>query len=173
MILPRRSKPIGVYGGVSTLYSVRLRGVAHLLQTIIEPFTNRDADLSRAVARPISKAIGVTADKYEDRTDASVLENLSVRIVPPRGRSLRIDYEVVDAAKFTQAFGEGVKVHFESARPKGMPGLLVQGALDGTVTYSIVMNDFPTVAKLVVPVPAPDISLALISRCGQQIDPLA
>ncbi|KAH4596602.1 hypothetical protein HBI18_205570 [Parastagonospora nodorum] len=127
---------------------------------LIEPFTDRDADLSRAVARPISKAIGVTADKYEDRTDAPVLTNLSVKIVRPRGRSLRIDYEVVDAAKFTHAFGEGVKVRFVSARPKDMPGLLVQGALDGTVTYSIVMNDFPTVAKLVVPVPAPDISLA-------------
>ncbi|KAH6059385.1 hypothetical protein HBI66_204000 [Parastagonospora nodorum] len=35
MILSRRSKPIGVYGGVSTLYLVRLRGGAHLLQTII------------------------------------------------------------------------------------------------------------------------------------------
>ncbi|QRD03665.1 hypothetical protein JI435_160400, partial [Parastagonospora nodorum SN15] len=33
--LSRRSKLIGVYGGVSTLYSVRLRGGAHLLQTII------------------------------------------------------------------------------------------------------------------------------------------
>ncbi|KAH3964701.1 hypothetical protein HBI56_172500 [Parastagonospora nodorum] len=132
--------------------------LCHLLIFTLQQ--GKDADLSRAVARPISKAIGVTADKYEDRTDAPVLTNLSVKIVRPRGRSLRIDYEVVDAAKFTHAFGEGVKVRFVSARPKDMPGLLVQGALDGTVTYSIVMNDFPTVAKLVVPVPAPDISLA-------------
>ncbi|KAH4355625.1 hypothetical protein HBI26_226530 [Parastagonospora nodorum] len=32
--LSRRSKPIGVYGGVSTLYSVRLRGGAHLLPPV-------------------------------------------------------------------------------------------------------------------------------------------
>jgi hypothetical protein len=140
---------------------------------LIEPFTNRDAGLSRAVARPISKAIGVATDKYEDRTDAPVLANLSVKIVHPGGRYLRIDYKVVDAAKFTKAFGESVKVHFVSARPKDMPGRLAQGALDGTVTCSVVMDDFPTVAKLVVSEPAPDISLALISRRGQQIHPLA
>jgi len=147
------------------------KGVSDSL--LMEPFTNGDAALGEAGARPESKAIGVTADKYEDRTDAFMLANLGVKLVRPGGRYLRIDYKVVDAAKFTKAFGEGAKVHFVSARPKDMPGLLAQGALDGAITYSVVMDDFPTVAKLVVSVPAPDISLALISRRGQQIDPLA
>jgi hypothetical protein len=37
--LSRRSKPIGVYGGISALYLVRLRGSAHLLQAIIPVMT--------------------------------------------------------------------------------------------------------------------------------------
>jgi phosphoribosylaminoimidazole-succinocarboxamide synthase len=132
-----------------------------------------DAVLAQAVTPPGSKAIGVTAEKYEDRTDDFMLTYLGVKLVRPEGRSLRVAYQVVDTAKFAKAFGEGVSVHFVSARPKDMPGLLTQGTLDGTVTYSVVMDNFPTVAQPVVSVPQPDISLALISRRGQQIDPRA
>ncbi|KAH6639097.1 hypothetical protein C7974DRAFT_330124 [Boeremia exigua] len=132
-----------------------------------------DAMLAQAVSPPGSKAIGVTAEKYEDRTDDFMLTCLGVKLVRPTGRSLRVNYEIVDAAKFAKAFGEGVSVHFVCARPKDMPGLLTQGALDGTVTYSVVMDNFPTVARPVVSAPQPDISLALIGRRGQHIDPRA
>jgi hypothetical protein len=140
-------------------------------------FTKADADADappvRAATRPGSKAIGVTADKYRDRTDEFMLIHLGVKLLRPEGRYLRVDYEIVDAAKFATAFGEGVSVHFVSARPKDMPGLIGQGTLDGTVTYNVVMDDFPTVAQLVTSLPATDISLALISRRGQKVDPQA
>jgi hypothetical protein len=133
-----------------------------------------DAALARAVTSPPgTKAIGVTALKYEDQTDQFALHQFGVKLFRPEGRSLRLNYEVVDQAKFAKAFGEGVKVHFVSARPKDMPGLLAQGNLDGAVAYSAVMDNFPTVARLVASEPATDVSLALISRRGQQIDPRA
>ncbi|KAJ5494870.1 hypothetical protein N7463_010957 [Penicillium fimorum] len=86
--------------------------------------------------------------------DVFALAELGVKLVHPEGRCLRVDHEIVDAAK-----------------PKDIPGLLTQGMLDGTVTYSSVMDNFPTVARLVAFAPDTDISLALIGRCGQQIDP--
>ncbi|KAL7940309.1 hypothetical protein V8C42DRAFT_363194 [Trichoderma barbatum] len=132
-----------------------------------------NAVLARAVTPPDSKAIGVTADKYADKTDDFMLTQLGVKLVRPEGRCLRIDYEIVDAAKFAKAFGEGVSVHFVPTRPKDMPGLLAQGMLDGTVTYSSVMDNFPTAARLVASAPDTDISVALIGRRGQQIDPSA
>ncbi|KAH7345796.1 hypothetical protein BKA66DRAFT_434082 [Pyrenochaeta sp. MPI-SDFR-AT-0127] len=138
-------------------------------------FTDADADavLAQSVTPPGSRAIGVTADKYEKRTDEFMLTQLGVKLLRPEGRCLRLDYEVVDAAQFARAFGEGRRVHFVSVRPKDMPGLLAQGTLDGTVTYSVIMDSYPTVAQLVVSAPATDVSLALISRRGQRIDPRA
>lgn len=135
--------------------------------------TDADVVLARPATPPGSKAIGVTANKYADKTDVFALAVLGVRLVRPEGRCLRVDYEIVDAAKFAKAFGEGESVHFVPTRPKDMPGLLAQGMLDGTVTYSSVMDNFPTVARLVAYAPDTDISLALISRRGQQIDPRA
>ncbi|OAQ60401.1 ATP phosphoribosyltransferase domain-containing protein [Purpureocillium lilacinum] len=130
-----------------------------------------DAALARAATLPGSQAIGVTVNKYTDKTDEFTLEQLGVKLVRPEGRCLRVDYEIVDAAKFAKVFGEGVSVHFVLTRPKDMPGLLAQGMLDGAVTYSSVMDNFPTVARLVASAPDTDISLALIGRRGQQIDP--
>jgi phosphoribosylaminoimidazole-succinocarboxamide synthase len=135
--------------------------------------TDADAVLARPATPSGSKAIGVTAKKYADKTDDFALAELGVKLVRPEGRCLRVDYEIVDAAKFAKAFGEGVSVHFLPTRPKDMPGLLAQGMLDGTVTYSSVMDNFPTVARLVASAQDTDISLALISRRGQQIDPRA
>ncbi|KAI1827148.1 hypothetical protein F4861DRAFT_494201 [Xylaria intraflava] len=129
-----------------------------------------DAVLARPATPPGSKAIGVTVNKYADKTDDFTLAQLGVKLIRPEGRCLRVDYEIVDAAKFAKAFGEGVSVHFVPTRPKDMPGLLAQGMLDGTVTYSSVMDNFPTVARLVAAAPDTDISLALIGRRGQQID---
>ncbi|KAL3428710.1 hypothetical protein BDV09DRAFT_201325 [Aspergillus tetrazonus] len=141
----------------------------------VSALTDVDADavLARPATRPGSKAIGVTANKYADKTDLFALEELGVRLIRPEGRCLRVDYEIVDAAKFAKAFGDGVSVHFVPTRPKDMPGLLAQGMLDGTVTYSSVMDNFPTVARLVASAPDTDISLALIGRRGQRIDPRA
>jgi hypothetical protein len=163
------SKEAGVMVRLVNTYARR----AGLPPVQVSALTDADADavLARAVTPPGSKAIGVTVDKYEDRTDAFMLTHLGVKLLRGENRCLRLDYEIADAAKFAKAFGEGVKVHFVSARPKDMPGLLAQGTLDGTVTYSVVMDNFPTVARLVVSVPETDISLALISRRGQQIDP--
>ncbi len=130
-----------------------------------------DAVLARPATPPGSKAIGVTANKYADKTEVFALATLGVKLLRPEGRCLRIGYEVVDAAKFAAAFGEGVRVHFVPTRPKDMPGLLAQGMLDGAVTYSSVMDNFPTVARLVASAPDAGISLALIARRGQHIDP--
>ena len=143
----------------------------------VSELTDADADavLARPATPPGSKAIGVTANKYADKTDDFALAELGVRIVRPEGRCLRVEYEIVDAAKFAKAFGEGVSVHLVPTRPKDIPGLLAQGMLDGAVTYSSVMDNFPTVARLVTSVPDADISLALIGRRGQtqHIDPRA
>ncbi|CAI7614370.1 unnamed protein product [Penicillium palitans] len=133
--------------------------------------TDADAVLVRRATPPSSKAIGVTANKYADKTDVFMLAELGVKLVRPEGRCLRVDYEIVDVVKFTKAFGEGVSVHFTPTRPKDIPGLLAQGMLNGTVTYSSVMDNFPTVAWLVSSAPDTDISLALIARRGQKIDP--
>ncbi|KAI9146801.1 ATP phosphoribosyltransferase domain-containing protein [Paramyrothecium foliicola] len=135
------------------------------------PDAAMDVGLQRAVIPPGSKAIGLTLNKYADKTDNFALVQLGVKLIRPKGRRLRIYYEVIDAAKFAKAFGEAMSVHFVPTRPKDMPGLLAQGMLDGAITYSSVMDNFPTGARLVASVPDTDISLALISRRGQQIDP--
>jgi len=51
-----------------------------------------------------------------------------------------------------------------------MPGLLAQGTLDSTVTCSSVMDNFPTMARLVASAPGTNISLALVGRRGLQIN---
>lgn len=129
--------------------------------------------LARVITPPGTMAVGVTANKYADKTDQFTLTQFGIRLIRPEGRCLRLEYELVDAAKFTKAFGEGVSVHFVPTKPKDMPGLLARGTLDAAVTYSSVMDNFPTVARLVASVPDPDISLALIARRSQQIDPSA
>ncbi|KAG9252267.1 uncharacterized protein F5Z01DRAFT_682750 [Emericellopsis atlantica] len=141
----------------------------------VSTLTDEDADgvLARPATPPGSKAIGVTANKYADKTDVFALAELGVKLIRPEGRCLRVSYEIVDAVQFARAFGEGVCVHFVPTRPKDMPGLLAQGMLDGAVTYSSVMDNFATVARLVASTPDTDISLALICRRGQQIDPRA
>ncbi|KAJ7751978.1 hypothetical protein B0H16DRAFT_1546970 [Mycena metata] len=133
-------------------------------------FGDKDTELPRAHTPPGSKAIGVTASKYADKTDKFALEHLGVKLDRPIGRCLRLKHEVVDPAKFARAFGEGVRVHFVPTKPKDIPGLLAQGTLDGAVTYNSVMDNFPTVARLVAATPDPDIYLALISRRGARID---
>lgn len=145
----------------------------------VRAFSNADADgdvdavLARAVTPPGSMAIGVTASKYKDKTDHFALAHLGIKLIRPEGRCLRVDYKIVDTAKFAKAFGERVHVHFVSAKPKDMPGLLAQGTLDMAVTYSSVMDNFPTVTHLVASAPDTDIKLALIRRRGQQINPRA
>jgi ATP phosphoribosyltransferase len=100
-----------------------------------------------------------------------MLTHLGVKLVHSEGRSLRVDHEVVDAAKFARVFGDGMNVHFVSTRLKDMPGLIAQGTLDGTVLYSVVMDNFPTASRLIVSVLQTDISLAPIRRRGgEQID---
>lgn len=152
-------------------------GRTELPGTQISALTGADADadavLARAVTPPGYKAIGVTATKYADQTDKFMLAQLGVQLIRPEGRCLRVDYKIVDAAKFAKAFGEGVNVYFVPTKPKDMPGLLAQGTLDGTVTYSSVIDNFPTVARLVASTPDTSVSLALIGRRGQQIDPRA
>ncbi|EGX93066.1 hypothetical protein CCM_04438 [Cordyceps militaris CM01] len=139
----------------------------------VSALSDADAEtiLGRTATPPGSKAIGVTANKYADKTDEFALAELGIKLLRPTGRCLRITYELVDQAKYTKAFGAGVTVHFVPTRPKDMPGLLAQGMLDGAVTYSSVMDNFPTVARLVASTPDADISLALIRRRGQAIDP--
>ncbi|KDN68887.1 hypothetical protein CSUB01_11458 [Colletotrichum sublineola] len=136
-------------------------GAAHSMSTRwlppqVSALTDADADavLVRPVTPPGSKAIDVTANKYADKTDEFTLARLGVKLVRREGRCLRVDYEIVDAGKFAKAFCEGVSVHFVPTRPKDMPGLLAQGILDGTVTNSSVMENFPTVARLIASVPA-------------------
>ncbi|PVH94005.1 hypothetical protein DM02DRAFT_694274 [Periconia macrospinosa] len=116
-------------------------------------------------------SIGVTANKYADKTDHFTLTRLGVQLVRPEGRCLRLGYDIIDPAKFTKAFGEGMSVHFVPTRPKDMPGLIAQGTLDGAVTYSSVMDNFPTVARLAASVPDMDLELALIARDAGAIDP--
>ena len=153
---------------------------AHARQVGLPPaevssLTDKSVDVDAVLARPAipsgSKAIGVTAKKYADKTDDFLLAGLGVKLVRSEKRCLRLSYEIVDKAKFVKAFGEGVSVYFLPTRPKDMPGLLQRGLLDGAVTYSTVMDNLPSVARLVTSAPDKEISLALISRRGEKIDP--
>jgi ATP phosphoribosyltransferase len=62
------------------------------------------------------------------------------------------------------------KLSFVGVRPKDMPTLLTTEKINAAVTYNTVMDNFPTVSKLVISIPDNDLRLALIHRAGESVN---
>ena len=116
--------------------------------------------------------IAITPSKYCNKTDTFAEEQLGVRI--DRGesnsRNLKVNYKVINYGKYSRYFGDKNLI-FVTSRPKDMPFLIAFGRIDGALTYNTVVENNPQVYKKVLEVPDETISLALIKRKGDIIDP--
>lgn len=115
--------------------------------------------------------IGITGNKYSKKTDDFIKDILGIRLIRPNGRDMKIDYEVVDFDKVKEAgIPSDRLLSFVGVRPKDMPTLLTTGKINAAVTYNTVMENFPTVSKLVTSIPDYDLRLALIHRNDEEIN---
>jgi phosphoribosylformimino-5-aminoimidazole carboxamide ribonucleotide (ProFAR) isomerase/phosphoribosyl-ATP pyrophosphohydrolase/broad-specificity NMP kinase len=113
--------------------------------------------------------IAVTPDKYSNKTDGFLLEKLGVEIVRPKGRDLKVNYNITDHEKYDKVFKDKELV-LVGTRPKDIPWLISFGTIDGAVTYNTVMDNHPKVCNLIIDMPDNTLSLALIKRKGDVID---
>lgn len=88
-------------------------------------------------------AIGITGNKYYHKTDAYILNQLGIKIIRATGRKLMINYEIIDAEKYKNAFNK--PVIFIPMRPKDMPYQCANGNLDGFITYNSVFDNAPNI----------------------------
>lgn len=117
--------------------------------------------------------IAIAADKYCDKTDTYICENLGIVVErPPKGsRSCKLVGKIVDMQKFHNVFGTLYdKVAFVGSRPKDMSFLLSRGRVDACVTYNATMLNFPSVSLPPVAEKVVDnLSLCLVARKGDWI----
>lgn len=115
-----------------------------------------------------SYTIGITANKYTDKSDNFATSHLGILITRPSGRSYKYSYEIVDLQLYTKYFGRR-NVTFFPVRPKDMPGALRNGTLDFAITSQTVMDESPSLPAVTSLVDF-DLQVALISRANARID---
>lgn len=120
-------------------------------------------------AEPTSVVVGITAAKYEGKTDRFCESRLGFRPVRGTGRSLSLTYEVVNPELFREVFG-GRTVGLMAARPKNLPFLMSSGRIDYCVSYNTVFVNQPGAWTEEMSEPDSDLILALICREGEEID---
>ena len=113
--------------------------------------------------------LAVTSAKYADKTDRFIKEHLGVQLIRGKGRSMKLDYKIVDSRLYEKYFGS-FQLVFVGARPKDMPWLIAMNRIDGAVTYNTVISNYPKVYKTVLEAPDPDVRLALIKNEDRLVD---
>lgn len=113
--------------------------------------------------------IGITGAKYCPKTDQFIRDHLGINITRPQGRGLKIDYQIIDPAKYERYFD--APITFIPCRPKDMAAMMAKGEIQMVISYSTVLENQPHLWGEILVVPDPSIKLCLIRRQGQVIDP--
>jgi len=114
--------------------------------------------------------VGIMQKEYIKYPDEFAKEVLGLEIVRPKGRKLKITYNILDKAKYEKFFGEK-ELTLIPMRPKDMPTLMGLGALDFIISYDNIVNNNPVAYTKCVENPIKNICFALIKRKGEKIDP--
>ncbi len=112
--------------------------------------------------------IGITGAKYSDKTETFVEQELGFKLIRPTGRSMKIEYEIIDSIKYKKYFGEK-KLQITGIRPKDLPKLLGK-IFDFIITYETVIYNYPGQAIPLIEIIDKDICLALICRNDVALD---
>lgn len=115
--------------------------------------------------------IAITSSKYASKTEKYILDKLGVRLeAPTAARALTRDYTIVDEERYRMAFGEKT-ISFFLCKPKDIPYLVVEGVVDGAITYNTVMGRFNVKEcfKEQFPEVDNDLKLCLIKRAGERL----
>lgn len=115
--------------------------------------------------------IGITTGKYTDKTDRFAREHLGFEIIRYPSRNLLVKPKIIDEEKFSKFFGTSRKLSLFASKPKDMAWLLASKRVTHLITFETVVKNYPTVYSVVHQIIDPSISLALISRKGELIQP--
>jgi len=113
--------------------------------------------------------IGITGTKYFSKTDSFIEDILGIRIMRPKNRNLKINYDIIDITKFNKYF-KGKQLSFITCRPKDMTMMLANGQLKMVVTYSTVLKNQQRVYRIIKEVADNSLRLCLIKRKEQEIN---
>lgn len=117
--------------------------------------------------------MAIAADKYCEKTDTYMRDNLGIVVErPPKGsRSCRLIGRIEDMNKFQALFGAQYdQVSLVGSRPKDMSFLLSRGRVDTCVTYNATMLNFPAVSlPPLAEQHVPGLSVCLVARKGDEL----
>ena len=114
--------------------------------------------------------LGITDTKYFNKTDNFILNELGIKMLKTNtGRSYKIRYEISDIDKYSKYFKD-YEVYFLAMKPKDMPIMVTNSAIDGAITYNSVLSNLPEIFKQICKIVDPDIEMALIKRKKDNID---
>lgn len=115
-------------------------------------------------------SLGILNDKYFKSTDNFILEELGIRLLRSKvPRKLLIEHEIVDIEKYKKYFGTK-EVSFLPMKSKDMPWVIAFGAIDGCITYSPVMDNYPKVSTCVHKRIVNGLKISLIKKKEQIIN---
>lgn len=106
--------------------------------------------------------IGITGNKYSNKTDNFILNKFGIKINRGIGRNLMINYDIVDEAKYETYFDK--PVIFIPMRPKDMAYQCANGNLSGFVTYNSVFDNAPNIGKEICKEIDIDLRICLIKK---------
>ena len=123
--------------------------------------------------KPNEILIGITTAKYTDKTDRFAKEQLGMEIIRYPGRNLSVKAIIIDHQKFSKYFSydEHTKISLFPSKPKDMPWLLASKRVTHLITFETVIKNYPTIYTTLHQTVDPNISLALIARKNQLIQP--
>jgi hypothetical protein len=123
--------------------------------------------------------IAVSSTKNLDKTDLFALNTLGIQILrlnksaesnENNNKCLKLDCKIVDSLKYNIYFGKYDRVSFVSARPSDMSNLIANGFVDCLITFSSLIENFPSVCKTIVQEPCNSIALVLLKNKTMYID---
>ena len=118
--------------------------------------------------------IGITNSKYQNKTEEFAENELGIRIIRNAGRNLLIEHKIVDEKKFSKYFGvnKNIDLSFLPSKPKDLVQLLSSKRVTHIITFETVVKNYPKIYSIIHEVIDPTISLALITRQNQLIEPM-
>ena len=114
--------------------------------------------------------IGICKDNYSNRSDEFARRTLGVHIKRNETRSLKLDFFIETPSMYSDFFGDA-KITFVPMRPKDMPLLMSYNVIDGAIAYNTIMENMPNIAKEIVSKADDDLTLALLCRQGEEVNP--
>ena len=108
--------------------------------------------------------IGITGEKYSNKTDNYILTNLGIKVNRPQNRSMSISYEIVDKDKYNKFFDK--EIVFVPLRPKDMVYQYSNGVIDGYIAYSSITDNYPHILNCVDKIVDSDIKVCLLNKKG-------